>query len=48
LVYPASVTGCDGRYGPLAQQFQLLEIADLPADSHVFMFSLADVSSAGL
>jgi len=35
LVYPASVTGCDGRYSPMAQQFPLLEIADLPADSRI-------------
>jgi len=48
LVYPASVTGCDGRYSSLAQQFRLLEIADMPADSYVIMFSLAGVSSAGL
>jgi hypothetical protein len=48
LVYPVPVTGCDGRYSPLALQFQLLEIADLPADSHIIMFSLAGVSSAEL
>jgi len=35
LVYPATVTGRDRRYSPLAQQFPLLETADLPADSHI-------------
>jgi hypothetical protein len=29
------VTGCDGRYSPLVQQFLLLERAELPADSHI-------------
>jgi len=48
LVYPASVTGCDRRYSPLARQFPLLETADLPADFHIIMFPLADVSLAGL
>ena len=47
-MYPASVTSCDGRNSPLAEQFPLLEIADLPVDSHIIMFSLAGVSSAGL